>query len=298
METDIVLISVAIETLQAPTPPTTSMPTFLKQGNVRSQSITLVEDVNRQVGGEIATIVQSTLPTSVRSISISGFPSGSTVAYVDTNRQTVNTTVPDSGLDLVFSDPSEANLYQSLKTLTVIDTPQDDNDFQLMIQVANGNDPMAVQAFPLDVAVLAVADMPMVAAQNIAVLENVSAPLVITATASSDADGSEILLVELCVGNGPDGVPIGTLAISDVAAITGITFSALERGNYLVEAAGSTPQEHETILNNFFSSGGIVFNPSTNGDFPEGIKVRAISRETGKECHNHKENSPLIVIPS
>lgn len=305
VETTIAVISVTIDSLPtaptsttppagppAPTAPTsttqpagspvTNMPTFLRDSSVGAQSVTLVEDVDRTVGGEISQIIQGTTPTSVGTITICGFPSGSTVEYVNSNNETVRVMVGDDGLSVDFTGP---NAFSNLASLSVTNPADADTGYDLGVEITNGNDPTATQSFPVSVDVLAVADMPMVLAENATVVQNSSVPLIIRAINSVDTDGSEKLSVELCVQSDGNGGTIGDLEPSNIM-IAGVSFFDEGDGNYRVEAEGDTAAERESRLNAFLMNGGILFVPRNDitGEFPQAIKVRAISRETGKKC--------------
>ena len=249
--------------------------------NIGDQSVTLVEDIARSIGSELAGIIGSTMPTSIGSIIVNGFPPGTTVSYVDPDGNTMTATAGDDGLELVFSAPSVANLLQSLETLTVLDAPQDDEDYVLNVEIVNADDPTASQSFPVTVEVLAVADPPMIEAEDVSLMQSSSAPLIINPSRSSDDDGSEVLSVTLMVASDGSGAPIGTLSVPQ--SVDGVTFTDLGDGNYLVEATGDTVEERESNLDQLLATGGVVFTPrdDVTGNFPEGIEVVATSTETG-----------------
>ena len=148
-----------------------------------------------------------------------------------------------------------------------------------------------IEVYLLPVSVLSVAEVPSVdATESITVTGGATNPLMIVVENSKDqsaSDNSERLCVLLAVANDANGDPIGTILIN---MVPGITVSTTTEGTYLVEVSGDTPNAHESLLNDFFSSG-LEFEASMSsvGVFPEGIRVEAVSKEDGPAAPSNSQ---------
>lgn len=249
-----------------------------------TETIQVVEDTARNVGQNILNAILLSMPGPIGSITVSGFPEGTVVRYEDVLGNQVTATAGPNGLELPFTDDDLQVLVDRLKTLEILSTPEDDEDFTLLVTVAAPNGAIQTTlALPVDV--LAVADPPTCAAVsplNLGTGE-ITGELNIVVDRSSDNDGSETLTIELQVTSDASGFGIGSLSVPVV--FPGVTFSTLASGLYRVEAEGETPEIREALLDALLSNG-IVFTarPGVTGSFPRGIIVRAISTENAGTC--------------
>lgn len=258
------------------------MPTFLLANEATGQALVLVENFSRLIGVELWSILLRTQPDSIESLIVSGFPEGSVVGYWDSDGEPVSFTVGDDNFAVVFEDGDTATLLQQVESLEILSGPTDDEEFILEVEVTNQQG--ATQIVPVLVNVLSVAEAPMVeATEQVVVSPGSFVALQINPTRSADMDNSELLSVRLVVAQDVPGSPIGTLHVPDHIDVPGVKFASLGTGEYSVTAVGDTQAFREAALDLLLSNG-VVFTPRVDvaGEFPEGIRVIAISTETGE----------------
>lgn len=201
------------------------------------------------------------------------------------NGTIVQENVTDGAFVLLIPGDSEDELRAVLSSLTLKAPQHSDVDFDLVVTVEVDKDIQnnaASHTFSL--CVKAVADPPSVEAENLLLVEDSSAPLNTTVSKSPDTDGSEILSMVFTVRPDPDDQdndqPIGVLTATNLP--TGVVFNDLGNGVYNLTVEGDLNSTHgETILNNLFLGGGVVFTPRPDwsGFVENGIEVVAVSTE-------------------
>ena len=285
--------------MPGPTPfSRTSAPTFLRVDGIGDQTLQLVENFSRQIGQDLLNIVLRTQPDSISSLSVSGFPQGSTVVYTDMNGNDVMAVVGGIDFTVDFENDDPAVLFEEFESLEILSGPDADNEFVLQVDVTNNDD--ATQTLPITVQILDVAEMPVVTANSdLFVPRDSSVPLNIDSMRSPDTDDSEFLSLEFVVARDNTGLPIGTLELRNNVNIPGVTFQQTGDGIYTAMSSGPTAELRESALDLLLSDG-VHFRPRdsiSSGEFPSGIVVTAISTETSRKLRiqaNVRLCSPLL----
>ncbi|KAG7357174.1 hypothetical protein IV203_001862 [Nitzschia inconspicua] len=259
------------------------VPFYLEMNNTS----VIIEDLVYPLGLDIQwNFIASPVPTLISRIVLKNIPAGTTLTYTDPVTSTTSEWVSD-GVDSEFIVPgdSHATIRTTLDTLTILGPPQSDEDFNMIILVTT--DPALEnnqKEFIHPIKVQARADAPMVAANNITVVENLDGgvnrvPLYINVNYGADRDNSEVVSLVITIPADAEGV-YGSLTATSVL---GVAFTDLGGGIYTVNVTAATPSERETLLNNFLGMGSIKFTPRENfaGELigQDGIKVEAISTE-------------------
>ncbi|KAG7360730.1 PT repeat/fibro-slime domain containing protein [Nitzschia inconspicua] len=259
------------------------VPFYLEMNNTS----VIIEDLVYPLGLDIQwNFIPSPVPTLISSVVLKNIPAGTTLTYTDPKTNNPQVWV-SGGIDFEFIVPgdSDATIRATLDTLTVLGPPQSDEDFSIIIVVTT--DPALEnnqKEFIHPVKVQARADAPMVAANNITVVENLEGgvnrvPLYINVNYGADRDNSEVVSLVITIPADAEGV-YGSLTATSVP---GVVFTDLGGGIYTVDVTAATPSEREILLNNFLGKGSIKFTPRENfaGELigQDGIKVEAISTE-------------------
>lgn len=269
-----------------PTPPTPTAPTPVTGSPTTAPTATLmisvVEDVMRNIGEDILSTIEPTLPEDLDSITVRGFPEGTVLTVSDGMGGNMTITAGPMGATIPLTGDRETILGR-LRSISILEAPNSDEDYPLEISVGRIGS-MDDTILNVPVQVLAVADDPSVSANPVEVLDRTCTPVEIFADRSVDED-SEILTVEIEIATDSTGQPIGTLELTDPGNVnTAVSFMLLGDNTYLVNATGATAEAREMALDSVLSSGGLCFRPTNgvSGDFASGMCVTAISTETGK----------------
>jgi hypothetical protein len=254
---------------------TASVAVFLPVLAGSDSSISLVEDVPKAIGSDIAQQVEFLLSSSSTGFQVAGFSIDSTISFTQNGQvRTITIQEPDVAFDF-------ANLAE-LRTLVVTAPPQSDEDFTLTV-VTQGPDATTLD---LPVSVLAVADRPSVRVISPVVSrDGKSVPIQVYPEIGDDRDGSESLAVTFQVLANNSAL-IGTLALVSKVEIPGATFTDLGGGLYRLEVIRSNPVIAAAALRLLLVSGSVLFTPNLGlrGDFAEGVKVTVVSSEKAGTC--------------
>ena len=185
---------------------------------------------------------------------------------------------------ICIQDGIEDELLESLMELEITAPLHSDDEFSVLLDVrAGSNNTNVLESTVVDVTVLAVADIPSVAAPQIVTVEEQGSEIIALSVNSSlddaDDDNSECIFVRLTVASDPTtGDPIGLL--SPVATVPGVSFTSSVDNVYNVNATGAVPSVREVLLDTFFAMG-LVFTPGPNqvGTFVDAVQVDVISEE-------------------
>jgi hypothetical protein len=259
--------------------------TAIVDGVATTGASTLVEDVAKTIGDDIQwSRIDTDGSEHVTSVVVTGFPVGALVNYTDMTGTSQSLTAV-GGESITLSGPhaaaTETAIRTALDTLTVRTVAETDANFSLTVAITTTDNDASVRTQTISHAVVvqAVADLPVVDADDISLNEDASSVLTIRADRSNDGDNSEVLSVRITVPSDGTGV-VGTLTGT---APSGVTFTSLGSGVYTVTATGATPADRETALNGFLNSG-ITFTPRAQWSNvltgTNGIKVEAISTES------------------
>jgi hypothetical protein len=234
----------------------------------------------------------------VEEVSITGFPIGSVVSYIDIDNTNVTEIVGVNNYTAVFTGGTGDQIRAVVNSLTLTAPPQSDKEFSLTVTVTDdsGNE-LNVGSYDHPVNVRAVADAPSVTANNLSLDEDASAPLEIFPGSSVDDDDSETLSITITVPSDEVGL-VGTL--TETVSVTNVTFTDEGGGIYSVTATGSDPGSREASLDTFLN-GGIIFTPRSQLSIVltgySGIKVEAVSTEIADGNALAPNNSPEAGTP-
>lgn len=244
----------------------------------------MAEDRPKVFGGDIKIEPIPGIPqpaAGVASVVLSGFPDGTKLVVRNPDPVTFPPMAWTIGSTFEKLSFEGADIENLLRYLEIVSIPQSDKDFELDVVVSWTDDDgytNASASYTHKVTVLAIADAPVISAQNLTVLEAGKGTLEIDVFKSPDDDNSEVLSLLLEVAK-VDGAPIGKLSATST---DNVSFRRIGDGVYTLEATGVTAEERELTLQSYLgSTEGIVFTArkDLDGFFSNAIKVTAISTE-------------------
>ena len=145
---------------------------------------------------------------------------GTRVAFTPPNGSFMDILVDGTTGMICIQDGSEAEVLESLMELEITAPLHSDDEFSVLLDVrAGSNNTNVLESTVVDVTVLAVADIPSVAAPQIITVEEQGSEIIALSVNSSlddaDDDNSECIFVRLTVASDPTtGDPIGLLSVS------------------------------------------------------------------------------------
>lgn len=237
------------------------------------------------LGRDVLFAVLRALPASTGSVTVSGFPVGTVLMYMDSwgNGVMVSGGGHD-GVDLTFQELTLAALHTTIESLEVVTSAANGEDYMLQVKVASGEDPTVFQTFLLPVS----ADLP-------TIVHDIDAPTMVTVNTSEPvpldimvtvASAAEMTVIEFQVDSDDNGNYLGNLVLAGgMAAPAGTTFTSVGNGKYVVEFTDELPVESRQAALDSLLQGGIAFqgNDAVDGEFPEGIVVTAKATDTSSK---------------
>lgn len=233
----------------------------------------------------ILALLQISPSEQIVTVTLSGFPFGAVVAYVDQFGNNIEVVGDNGGPRLTLSAPNTGALFSLIESLTVTNSVGDDG-YNLQVQFISGTSG-AVQ----------IIELPVIAPARISGVPQLDLPgplhvmrpepLFISVLGTA-VDDSEVLTVSFIIATDGNGTPIGSLEVAPGVDVPSISFTPLDSLSYIVSSSESSASAREVALN-IFLQGGIVFRRDSragNGEFPSGISVTATLAEIGKLPHH------------
>lgn len=224
------------------------------------------------LGHDLLYALLRTLPSSTGSVSLTGFPRGMELSYINRYGNQVRVSGGgDDGIELVFRNMDLVTLHNTIESLQVLSSPTDEN-YLIHLTVRSADDATVMGAFSVLVRVPQTA--PIVIGQDvIQLLSGETAPLLLSVQGGTT--DTEFTAITIQVGRDMTGQLLGHLQLAPGVALPELTFQDIGGGVYQIGSTATTAAGRQAALDNLFMVGGLVFESasSVSGVFPEGLSI-------------------------